>query len=280
MKIIDIVHVHHLKKHQDMKWHQRYHTHESNQYEFHYFLEGKGKLSIQKREDAYKKHQLFLVPPKVLHEIKSINSKLYPISYYAVLFELEAQDTDIKTHLDNPDFQNNFPFLVSYQNRHLFAMLLNQGMQSENIFLQKSAEYKLSSYIYELLSTTLTLSPEKENSDSQNTHIDKVISYMHRGIYDNISVATMALHVGISTEYLIRLFKATLGFTPLQYYTSIKIEKSCALLTNTSMHIQDISNKFNFSNAHNFTRNFIRNMGTSPTNYRKKYFKTSGISVK
>lgn len=283
MKIIEIVHVHQLKKHYDIMWHQRYHKHEKNQYELHYFLEGKGSLVIKQKEHPFKKHELFLVLPEIMHAVKSTNSYIAPVSYYAILFELEKNDAEIMHFLQDSNFNNQFPFETSHKNHMVFKTLLTQRMQEKNEFFHRSAEYKLYSFLYELLATHTTpiekISPVSSKKQAYNHLIDKTITYMQRAIYDNVTITTIALHIGITSEYLIVLFNKHLNTTPLEYYTQLRIEVACAILTNTNMKIFRIAEKFRFSNAQNFTRRFTHIMGISPRKYRNLYLQTAGAGA-
>ena len=93
MTIKDTVHVYRLVGGDRLAWHGRYHTHNPGEYEFHCFLEGQGAFLLNRSRYRIDGNGLFLTRPMDFHSILP-GSLEGPISYYAILFELDLVNLD------------------------------------------------------------------------------------------------------------------------------------------------------------------------------------------
>jgi two-component system response regulator YesN len=85
---------------------------------------------------------------------------------------------------------------------------------------------------------------------------------------EDISLHTVASHVGISPNHLSTVFSQETGENFIEYLTRIRIEKAKYLLINTTMKSADIANETGFSDPHYFSFIFKKNTGVSPREYR------------
>ncbi|MDR2740327.1 MAG: response regulator [Treponema sp.] len=89
----------------------------------------------------------------------------------------------------------------------------------------------------------------------------------HYGDQD-ISLHTVAFHVGISPNHLSTVFSQDTGENFIEYLTRVRIDKAKQLLENTAMKNADIAGKTGFSDPHYFSFIFKKNTGLSPREYR------------
>jgi AraC family L-rhamnose operon transcriptional activator RhaR len=82
------------------------------------------------------------------------------------------------------------------------------------------------------------------------------------------TLRNLAQHSGLSTEYLIRLFKGTMGMTPYAYLNRCRAERAAALLLRTNLGIAEIGQKVGWSEPCHFSRRFKRQFGMSASSYR------------
>ncbi|MDR2096090.1 MAG: response regulator [Treponema sp.] len=87
---------------------------------------------------------------------------------------------------------------------------------------------------------------------------------------EDISLHTVASHVGISPNHLSTVFAQETGENFIEYLTGIRIEKAKHLLTNTTMKSADIAGETGFSDPHYFSFIFKKNTGVSPREYRSR----------
>ena len=78
----------------------------------------------------------------------------------------------------------------------------------------------------------------------------------------------MADICGLSTEYFVRLFKATLRVSPYQYVLNRRVERAKILLGENKQSLADIALQCGFSHQEHMTRMFRRFTGVSKVDAR------------
>ena len=73
----------------------------------------------------------------------------------------------------------------------------------------------------------------------------------------------------ISVSRFNHLFKQCVGVSPYAYYVRLRMANAISLLEDTHLRIQDIAEKCGYADAVYFTQVFKKNIGLSPSNYRK-----------
>ncbi|MGO9114870.1 MAG: AraC family transcriptional regulator [Thermoguttaceae bacterium] len=83
------------------------------------------------------------------------------------------------------------------------------------------------------------------------------------------SVAELAAFSGVSENTLRRDFRRKTGLTPLEFVTSVRIEKAKVMLRETDLDVTDIAIRLGFSSSQYFATVFMRITGKTPRDYRK-----------
>ena len=99
--------------------------------------------------------------------------------------------------------------------------------------------------------------------------VEKAIQYMYDNIRKDISIADLLEHLGCSRSKLFRHFRDYKTARPLEFLNEIRIKRACKLLTDTSLHINEICREVGINNHFYFSRLFTKTIGMSPTEYRK-----------
>ena len=100
--------------------------------------------------------------------------------------------------------------------------------------------------------------------------MEDTIHYFNEAFSQEISIEEYAKNQHMSVCWFIRCFKRYMGMTPLQYITSIRINKAKDLLKNTDFTIQEIGSLVGYENPLYFSRIFRKQTGRSPSCYRKE----------
>lgn len=109
----------------------------------------------------------------------------------------------------------------------------------------------------------------KEHSLSKYSPIVKdAIIFINLNISSNLTVKKVAYEVGLSPDYLTRLFKKELGVNIITYINQKRIYTSLELLKNTNLSIEEISDLIGLNNTSYFYTLFKKEMGVSPKQYR------------
>lgn len=88
--------------------------------------------------------------------------------------------------------------------------------------------------------------------------------------YDNkIDMGNIAKQLGVSTNYMTRLFKKQYCLTPTQYITGLRINKAAELLEQTEKDILEIAYMTGFKSLSNFYKCFREKTGHTPKEHKK-----------
>ena len=128
--------------------------------------------------------------------------------------------------------------------------------------------YKASSLAYSFLMTLHRHILNIETNVRRPNSISNAITFIHNNYHDPISLDEIVNASGLSKYHFTRLFHKTIQATPIQYLTSIRINKSIDLLKNDELTIEDIALRVGFSNGNYFGKVFRASLGISPGEYK------------
>lgn len=103
--------------------------------------------------------------------------------------------------------------------------------------------------------------------------IYKITTYIKSNYMHKISLADISEHVYLSKMYVSKIFKEEMKITLSGYINKIRIEKSKALLLDSSLSIVDVANIVGYEDQSYFTKVFKSIMGVSPGKYKEKHGK-------
>jgi AraC-like DNA-binding protein len=99
---------------------------------------------------------------------------------------------------------------------------------------------------------------------------DIAIDYLGKNINSILTLDNIAAQVNISPSHFSYLFKKKTGFSPIEYFNHLKIQKACQYLLFTNMRIKEISAELGIEDQYYFSRLFTKIMGMAPNHYRIK----------
>ena len=83
----------------------------------------------------------------------------------------------------------------------------------------------------------------------------------------NVNLTEMSYNLGLSKTYLKTQFKKKTGFSIIQYFINMKIDKAKKLLSEQKFTISEIADALGFSSVHYFSRQFKLHTDMTPTEY-------------
>jgi AraC-like DNA-binding protein len=90
--------------------------------------------------------------------------------------------------------------------------------------------------------------------------------------YDEpLDLRRLAREAHVSPRHFSRSFRRVFGETPHQYLLSRRLERARHLLRTTEMPVAEICLEVGFTSVGSFTTTFTRQIGVSPTTFRKAY---------
>lgn len=110
-------------------------------------------------------------------------------------------------------------------------------------------------------------------SDSLPTHtsglVKQAVAYLHQNYTHSISRWEIANAVGVSEDYLSRIFNRELNVSPWEYLNRYRVLQSRQLLLSTSDSIGAIAHQVGFKDQAYFSRVFHKVTGVSPQAFRE-----------
>lgn len=104
---------------------------------------------------------------------------------------------------------------------------------------------------------------------SNKSLITRVKQYIDQHYKSNVSLGELAERFHLDERYLSQLFKLETGQTFTSYLIGLRLNHARALLRNTSLSIQVISELCGYQDYFYFNKLFKKYVGTTPASYRK-----------
>lgn len=118
----------------------------------------------------------------------------------------------------------------------------------------------------------LAVSPENITiSNADETFVISLNKYIEENLAnENLSLNSIAMHLGVSRSLLHMKMKAILGTNVSNYINDIRMNKAKQLLANKDLSLAEIAFETGFSTQSYFSTVFKKSMGMTPQAYRKQ----------
>ena len=190
----------------------------------------------------------------------------------------------IEANLENFDSEVFYMFYVQSKNKpavfdkdHPVYPTLKRFMQeSYEEYTEKDICYKLPirANIYHIMTALLRYyCGSKDELDRMIYHnvlrLRPVISYIDEHFREKIYIEELSAMINVSPDYFTKMFKESIGKTPIDYINGMRVNSAMELLCSTDMAMSDIADSIGFCNPNYFHKIFKQYMDVSPLAYRK-----------
>lgn len=135
---------------------------------------------------------------------------------------------------------------------------------------ERLQRYEGGEFLYRFLCALLR-EVERPQSDEKCSLVNASVELMEEEFAELSGIEELAERLGISSAHLTRSFRKEIGMPPIQYLTGLRIQAAINDLLNTQDNLEKIAVKNGFSNANYFAKVFRRQVGKSPTQYRRDH---------
>ena len=245
------------------KFHFRERSHGADQHILIYCNEGKGKVKIKKTEYQIGAGDFFTIPIKTPHVYEADAEN--PWTIYWVHFKGSASSHIVS----NIEKQNGLKNFIQYNEKsiELFNEIygqLERGYGSDNLMYANMCLWHfLTTFLYN----------DKYGSSGKLTTKDATdiaIDYLSGNIDKILTLEEIANEVNLSSSHFSYLFKKKTGFSPIEYFNHLKVQKACQYLLFTNLRVKEISQELGIEDQYYFSRLFSKIMGIAPNDYREK----------
>ena len=113
----------------------------------------------------------------------------------------------------------------------------------------------------------------KDESDRMIYHnvlrMRPVIEYIAEHYCEKIYIEKLSDMITVSPDYFTKMFKDSIGKTPIEYINGMRINESMRQLSSTEKSMSEIADSIGFCNPNYFHKIFKQYMGISPLAYKK-----------
>jgi AraC-like DNA-binding protein len=240
---------------------------EASQYLLVYVSKGSGSYGVGGKHFPVAEHDYFVLPVKDAPEMVSTAGTPWSI-YWAYFTGTIAGNVFL--HLMGKDLtpKRAKPLVgrVAQFNDILHHLELMENM--ENLVYANSRFYTfLCSFRLLVLST---------RKFGKKDGVIQSMEYMREHIGGQITLEDLAGVAGLSVSHYCAVFKQKTMQTPLQLFTSMKIQRACQLLQSKNLTIKAIAYQLGFFDQYHFSKVFKQVMGVAPKNFRSSSGKSAG----
>ncbi len=102
-----------------------------------------------------------------------------------------------------------------------------------------------------------------------SAHYNRVLAHIRARLDRTIRLDDLAAEAGMSSSHFSRVFRETLGSSPMQYVMAYRIEQAMKMMQDTARPLGDIALACGFADQAHFSRSFKQLTGQTPRGYRK-----------
>lgn len=139
---------------------------------------------------------------------------------------------------------------------------LSYGYSLNNLLYASSCVHQILSYLFNVQMYTY-------KAVTKDINIEKIVRFMYENINNSFTLKELADYANMSKYYFLRKFKEKTGYSPIDYFNRLKIQKACELLDASAVRISEISQMLGFNSQYYFSLTFKKIIGYSPRTYRE-----------
>lgn len=106
--------------------------------------------------------------------------------------------------------------------------------------------------------------------------VGKVKNYLRLHFRQPTRLSDVSAFVGMSEEHIARRFKSATGMTVFEYLRRLRIAEAKSLLAATDSNLSEIAQRTGFASLTVFSRNFSRETGVTPSEFRRQIARQIG----
>ncbi len=246
------------------EFHYRKRSNGAEQHIFIYCIDGKGTVTIGKNGYSIEAGDFFIVPKKTAHAYKADDT--HPWTIYWLHFTGAVADSITallqQQHNGHKGFKQYDEKTITLFN-DMYRQLERGYSTAHLVYSNMCLWHFLAGFIYTNIYAAENIT---DATDSSNI----AISFLSRHLEKTLTLEAIAAAVNLSPSHFSFVFKQKTGFSPIDYFNHLKIQKACQYLLFTRLRINEIAAALGIDDPSYFSRLFTKVMGISPKLYRER----------
>lgn len=240
-------------------------------------VSGKVRFGVGTELAEAERGSFIYVPPGMMFRAESVEGSA---TVRGMIFNTSILEENME-HFENEIF---YMFYVQSKNKitvfdkgHPVHSILSRYMQeSYDEYVTKDVCYKMPirAGIYHMMTALLRYYCGTRNEQERMVYhnvlrLRPVLNYISEHFKEKIYVEKLSDMINVSSDYFTKMFKDSIGKTPIDYINGLRINYSIKLLCSGDMSMAEIAEDIGFCNPNYFHKIFKQYMVTSPHAYRK-----------
>lgn len=255
---------------------------------FTYIAQGSAEFIVDGKKYVLGVGDVIIIPPFKTHVVMSLGQE--PLVQF--IFHFDFFETEISKELKHQDIlEQGIDYEIPKGEKligdQVVVSSLNENDRTEikKLYLSMYKEFAeekdckdttLKAYATLLLILCLRNGMQELEKQDMNSfrktkswvHIENAIAYINKHYMDEaLSNETISYAIGVTPNYLTRVFGDYLGISLHRYIINLKVEKAQQMLTLGKMNITETAEKAGFSGIHAFSKTFKSVIGMTPSEY-------------
>lgn len=220
---------------------------------------------------------IIFVPPTMIF---SVDAKSTKTSVRGIIFK----NSIIEENMENFDAEIFYMFYLQSKSKiahfkpsspvYLSLDRCISDCHEENVSKDVCYKLPIRANIYLLMTSLLRYyCGSKDESDKMIYHnvlrLRPVMDYITENYCKKIYIEKLSDMIGVSADYFTKMFKDSIGKTPIEYINGLRINRAMQLLAQTELPMAEIAESTGFCNPNYFHKIFKQYMETSPLVFRK-----------
>lgn len=239
-----------------------------NHHELMLVTGGVAHVTIGNKKYKVKEGELLYLRPEIFHCIKPDLEE--PLKFISVHFsfinvEFDNNKWKIETEKDDLPLQD-----VQLLDNYYGIKNLMKGMLE--VWFQKFPDYEfvsktmLQQIIFKIFRSIEAKSPNYSNS----LKVKEVIKFMTENIEKKITLVGLSQRVNLSPTYLAKIFKKTTGYSIIEFFNKMKMDKAKELIMEGDKKVKEVAEILGYKDEFYFSRIFKKIEGISPKEFYGK----------
>jgi AraC-like DNA-binding protein len=246
------------------KFHYRERPQGADQHILIYCFEGAGSVRVKSTEYHLESGDFIIIPSKAKHAYQASEKNPWTIYWMhfkgnsagALITQLKKEAGGYKGFI-----RSNETILALFNEIY---DLLSKGYGTDNLmYINMCLWHLLGKFIYN------NKQHYAGRVNSANP-VDRAIDFLSRKVETVLTLEEIASEVNLSPSHFSVTFKKKTGFSPIEYFNHLKVQKACQFLLFTDLRIKEIAQEVGIEDPYYFSRLFTKVMGMSPNEYREK----------
>ena len=253
----------------------RWHCHE--EYELHLITDTSGKAFVGDWIGPFQPGHLVLCGPRLPHNWISLDAPKEGVATRDLVIQFRHEPieqaahgipelAEVKLLLERARHGIEFFGLSERALQHWHAVKTARGLRRFAAFCDFLADLSQCTD-YRLLSSVQMKGAE---GDAEVDQINAIVNRITDNVAEPISMADVAVELGMSESRFSRYFKRSTGNSFTDFVNRVRINNACHLLMQTDHFVTDICYQVGFNNVANFNRRFLEIKGMTPSEFRRQ----------